>query len=83
MKSMSYYMVTVLCGHVGSGKTIEITRYFKDCDILSAYNSARTMPRSKKNPTCVKQVKEISMEEYLLGKQLEKTNLYLNTYKHA
>jgi hypothetical protein len=39
------------------------------------------MPRSKKKPGCVKLVETITENEYLIGKQIEKENLYLQTFK--
>jgi len=83
MNHEKYYAVTVLCGHVGAGRSVEITRYFKDYDILSAYFSAKYAPRSKKSPTCVKEVRQISFEEYCEGKLREQMNPYLNTFKYA
>lgn len=67
------------CGHVGNRKSIEITRYFKDYDVINVYLSALNMPRSKKKSDTVKIVKKISYEEYLKGKLLENENLYLKT----
>jgi len=39
------------------------------------------MPRSKKNTGCVKLVEPITEKEYLTGKQNEKDNLHLQTFK--
>lgn len=75
-----YYLVVVQCGHVGYRNSFEVTRYFKDFDILNAYISAREMPRSKKKNSSVKTIKQITYEEYIVGKELEKDNVYLNTY---
>lgn len=76
-----YYRVIVECGHVGCGKKIEITRYFKANDAIQCYLSALYMPRSKKKPDSVKLIEPIEIKEYLVGKQAEKSNCYLNTIK--
>jgi len=75
-----YYLIVLQCGHVGRKNSVEVARYFKDFDILDAYISAKEMPRSKKKNTSVKTVKEISYEDYIYGKEQEKSNPYLNTF---
>jgi hypothetical protein len=77
--SEKYYLVIVKCGHLGFGRSVEITRYFKDYNVLNVYFSAKEMPRSKKHSTSVVRVKEITYCEYLKGKEEEKENPYLNT----
>ena len=81
MGNEKFYRVIVACGHLGHRNSIEVTRYFKDYDILSCYFSAFQMPRSKKKPGCVKLVETITENEYLIGKKIEKENLYLQTFK--
>lgn len=83
MIEKKYYMVVVECGHVGCGKSIEITRYFQDSDIIHAYLAARWMPRSKKKESSVKEVRHITLQDYLTGKREEERNYYLNTYSSA
>lgn len=78
----NYYVVVIACGHVGQRRSIEITRYFKAEGVINCYESAFLMPRSKKNNTCVKLVKKITLEEYEMGKLAEQENLYLNTYDY-
>lgn len=77
---MKYYELIVECGHVGMGRSLEVTRYFQADSVLSAFESAKDMPRSKKRASSVKQVVEISYSDYLLGKSEEKENSYLNTF---
>lgn len=77
---MKYYELIVECGHVGAGKGLEVTRYFKADSIISAYESAINMPRSKKKPDSIKHVVEVSYYVYSLGKLAEKQNNYLNTF---
>ena len=81
MINEKYYLVVIECGHVGTGRSLEVARYFKDFNPINAYICASIMPRSKKKCNSVKLIKEISYEEYLIGKQLENENLYLNTFK--
>lgn len=76
-----YYRVIVCCGHVGAKKSIEITRYFEGNNIVECYEDAIYMPRSKKKPGCIKEIFEIGSNEYIEGKENEKNNLYLNTFK--
>jgi transcription elongation factor Elf1 len=80
MESSKYFLIVVECGHVGRNRSVEVTRYFKDIDIVNAYCSALYMPRSKKKPSSVKEVREISQEIYLLGIEEERNNQYLNTF---
>lgn len=77
---MKYFELIVAHSHVGSGKSLEINRYFEAEDILTAYESAKNMPASKKRHDSIKQVVEISYANYLLGKIREMQNPYLNTY---
>lgn len=73
-----YFSIVVACGHVGHGNSIEVTRYFEAEDILSAMDSARFMPRSKKKASCIKRISPITYDEYLAGKLEEAENPYLN-----
>lgn len=79
MNQQKFFLVVVDCGHVGTRRSIEIDRYFKDYDIISVYHSAIIMPRCKKKSSSIKYVKEISYDDYVLGKIKESTNLYLST----
>ncbi len=67
-------------GHLGAGKSYDIVRYFKGRDILSVLSWAFHIPRAKKKESGkgIKLIKEISEEEYLLGKKREKKDPYLN-----
>lgn len=78
----NYYQIITECGHVGARNSLEVTRYFKDFDIITAYNCAQQMPRSKKKNNSVKSIKLITYEEYLSGKALEENDPYLNTYSN-
>lgn len=76
---MKYFELVVSCGHVGKGRSIEIRRFFEAENLLQAYDSAKFMPRSKKKRDSVKYVKEISFNEYEIGKMTEMDNFYLNS----
>lgn len=80
--SKKYYLIIIECGHVGAGKSIEITRYFEDFSLVEAYYSAINMPRSKKKSDSIKFIKEISYQQYCEGKLSEKLNPYLQTVKY-
>lgn len=77
---MKYFELVVDCGHVGAGRSLEVTRYFEANSLLDAYDSARYMPRSKKKSNSIKRVQEITFPEYQMGKVAERENNYLNTF---
>lgn len=78
-----YYRVIVACGHVGSGRSIEITRYFEAESAVKCYIDAYYMPRAKKNNDCVKLVEEIAYLEYSRSRNEESSNYYLSTHKNS
>jgi len=67
-------------GHLGAGKSYDIVKYLKGRDILAVLTWAFSIPRAKKKESGkgVKLIKEISKNEYLLGKLREKGDPYLN-----
>lgn len=77
-----YFMVIVEGGHMGIGRSYEMTRYFEAEDPIHAFDSARSMPRAKKKPggLAVKLVVEISREQYEIGKAREARDPYLRTF---
>lgn len=80
MYNDKYFLVVIACGHVGKWKSIEVSRYFKSSDVLSCFEAAYFIPRSKKKSDSIKIIKEITEEEYEIGKVAEQNNLYLNTF---
>ena len=38
---VKYFELVIACGHVGSGKALEVYRYFEAEDIVTAYESAK------------------------------------------
>jgi len=67
-------------GHLGAGKSYDIVKYLKGRDIVAVLTWAFSIPRAKKKESGkgVKLIKEISRNEYLLGKMREKSDPYLN-----
>lgn len=74
-----YYQVIVACGHIGKGREIEVTRYFKANSAIDAWDSAMVMPRAKKTQgnRCVRSVREIDSMQFLMGKLAEMHDPYL------
>lgn len=79
-----FYKVVVACGHLGHRREVEITRYFQATNAIEAWESAMSMPRSKKGQKscCVRQVYEIEIHEFILGKIEELKNPYLQIRKN-
>ena len=71
-----YYKVIIACGHVGSNREIEVTRYFQAKNALEAWDSALVMPRAKKSQRsrCVRKVEEVDFLRFLNGKLEELEN---------
>ncbi|UCD71025.1 MAG: hypothetical protein JSW70_08475 [Syntrophobacterales bacterium] len=67
-------------GHLGAGKSYDIVKYLKGRDIFFVFNWAFNIPRVKKKESRkgIKLIKEISKKEYMLGKNREKRDPYLN-----
>lgn len=67
-KQENYYKVTVARGHCGSGKSLDITFYFKARDAYDAICRAKRMPSVKHGKIPMK-VEQITQEEYIQGRQ--------------
>jgi len=67
-------------GHLGAGKSYDIVKYLRGRDIVAVLSWAFHIPRAKKKESGkgIKLIKEISKNEYLLGKMREKNDPYLN-----
>lgn len=75
-----YVKAVLRGGHVGAGECYEMTRYLKVKSLSEVFIVARKMARTKKkNPLL--NCEPISLEEYRAGKQAEKFDPYLNTFK--
>ncbi len=80
---MAYYKVVVKGGHMGAGKSYDMVRYYEARDILSAFTSAHSLPRVKKdqNGTAVFSIEPIVVDEYYRGKKRERRDPYLNCHR--
>lgn len=74
-----YFQVIVACGHIGKGREIEVTRYFKADSAIDAWDSAMIMPRAKKQQgsRCVRSVIEVDSMQFIKGKMAEMNDPYL------
>ncbi|MBE9503579.1 MAG: hypothetical protein IME96_05335 [Proteobacteria bacterium] len=74
-----YYKVLMEGGHVGAGKSYDMTRYFKADNIGSIYDLLHKMPRlkSKGLGKSVKLIQPVSEEEFIKGRHCEKRDPYL------
>lgn len=73
------FMVELKGGHVGKGRHLEFTRYLEAEDAITAMVIAENMPRVKKGNknSSVLSVRQIGIEDYLVGLQIEQRNPYL------
>jgi len=75
---MMYYKVTVECGHVGAGKSVEAVRYWRAKNVWHVFSSAQALPRAKrKGVVAIKSVVPISRSQYILGVRQEAQDPYL------
>lgn len=83
-QKIKYFKIIVNCGHLGGGKSVEVTRFiYADC-MGDAFAMASKFPRVKCKTSggiSVKGCWEISYEEYFEGKKLEAENPYLQITK--
>ncbi|MDH3976101.1 MAG: hypothetical protein OEV42_17650 [Deltaproteobacteria bacterium] len=77
-----YYKVLMEGGHVGSGKSYDMCRYFKASNVAAIFDLLGRMPRlkSKGFSKSVKLIERVSEEEFRQGRYQEKDNAYLATY---
>ena len=79
MKKACYWKVVLHYGHVGSHKEISVARYlyFKDpLSLIEVCDFAKEMP-GVKHSQMVSSVKQITREDFLIGKKNEKTDFFL------
>jgi hypothetical protein len=76
---MPYYKVNLKGGHVGSGKSYDFVRFFEATDMMSAFLTAMSLSRVKKNPngTGITSIEPVSGWEFHQGLQRERTDPYL------
>ena len=78
-----YYRVLMEGGHMGAGRSYDMTRYFNVENMLSIFDILSSFPRLKTKGVgkSVKMIEPISEEEFKRGKIREESDHYLNRYK--
>ena len=79
MKKACYWKVVLHYGHVGSHKEISVARYlyFKDpLSLVEVCDFAKEMP-GVKHSQMLSSVKQVTREDFLIGKKNEKTDFFL------
>lgn len=78
----NYYLVEVMCGHVGTAAYIPVIFPVLAEDGKAAAKIARFIPRVKhNNKHAILNVKKVSYEEYLLQQDVNNSDAYLQWYK--
>ena len=79
---MAYFKIVLKGGHMGAGKSYDMVRYYRARDMISAFTSAQSLSRAKKNAnaTSVYSIEPVPEEEYHRGKLQERKDPYL-TYR--
>lgn len=79
MLEQSYWKVVLRYGHVGQRNEVFVARYLafnEEVSLLDVCEIAKEMP-GVKHSKLVSFAKKISYSEYVVGKELEKENFYL------
>jgi len=78
-----YFKLILENGHIGSGKSLEVVRYFRGENPVDVFNAAARLPRikGKDRGTGVKMVQAVSKEEYIKGVRQDAGDRYLATRK--
>ena len=79
MGNQSYWKVILRYGHVGQKNEVFVARYLafnEEVSLLDVCESAKEMP-GVKHSKLVSFAKEINYSEYVVGKESEKENFYL------
>ena len=78
----TYWKVVCRYGHVGRGREVSVARYL-ECDVTTTcfgvYVLAKDMPGVKNNG--VHEVRRITRDEWLIGKEQEAQDYYLKRLK--
>ena len=74
-----YYKVLMEGGHMGAGKSYDMTRYLQADNLVSILDSLKKMPRLKAKgfSRSVKEITAVSCEEFSRGKKMEGEDNYL------
>ena len=78
-----YWRVVLRYGHVGTGREISVARHLEtglDFRCIDVMNLAKEMPGVKANG--VREVRQITEEQWLAGKEAEEYNFYLQQLKN-
>lgn len=77
-----YYKVLMEGGHMGAGKSYDMTRYFKADGLVSVLDILKKMPRLKAKgfSRAVKEIAAVSREEFFEGKKREDRDNYLTRH---
>ncbi|MFJ1627914.1 hypothetical protein [Marinilactibacillus psychrotolerans] len=79
MLEQSYWKVVLRYGHIGQRNEVFVARYLafnEEVSLLDVCETAKQMP-GVKHSKLVSFAKEIDYSEYLVGKESEKENFYL------
>lgn len=79
MRKAYYWKVVLHYGHVGSHKEISVARYLvfrEPLSLLDVCDFAKQMP-GVKHSNMVSSIKQITYEDYLVGKNNEQNNFFL------
>lgn len=75
----NYYLVEVMCGHVGAFAYIPVVFPILAEDGREAAKKARSIPRVKHhNKYAILNVKKVSYDEYILQQEVNNSDAYLN-----
>ena len=80
MRNAYYWKVVLHYGHVGSHKEISVARYLvfrEPLSLLDVCDFAKQMP-GVKHSEMVGSIKQITYEDYLIGKNNEKYDFFLS-----
>lgn len=74
-----YYKVMMEGGHMGAGKSYDMTRYFQADNLVSILDKLKKVSRLKGKgfSRSVKEIAAVSREEFSWGKKMEGRDNYL------
>ena len=82
--SKKYYLVTAMCGHVGKRKYVPINFAVRAENASEAAQLVKTFPRVKRHrKDAILECVEITREQYLIQKNINRRDPYLNAKCHA
>ncbi|HHD12139.1 MAG TPA: hypothetical protein ENK42_06835 [Deltaproteobacteria bacterium] len=64
-----YYRVIARCGHLGSGKWMDVTLFVEGTDIVEVMDRVKTMPAVKGRMKGIQFIERITREEFLEGRR--------------